>query len=320
MSTSQVILAVGTDHQLYIRPTIDIPWVAYPNSGNVVGIVVRPENGRTIAAGTDGNLYVHNADLKNATPWTGPVPNSGTVIAIALRPDHAHTLLGVGGNHLLYQWQEKEMNWCPLQTDGKVIGITVRPDNLVIGIGENYRLCYLSPDNKWIDGQDTTMMKSVAAMSDGSLVGVGMEGTLYTQQTLADPWVMVPNSGVVTSVAVVPAGVNIGSWRPPVGSDSDVEAGSVSFRNLGAFDCKFSVQWNGGEHMCATNVLSKLQSTTPWVSFRPTLAPEGASCWVRVYVWGGKTQDSSRNFTYRKNKLPGASYTVSGGAQTPSFD
>ncbi len=61
----------------------------------------------------------------------------------------------------------------------------------------------------------TTAMLTAALPNTAQLVGAGTDKFLYTRATLASPWVQVPNSGLVTSVAVLRQGTILG-----VGTDN----------------------------------------------------------------------------------------------------
>jgi hypothetical protein len=83
------------------------------------------------------------------------------------------------------------------------------------------------------------------------------------------------------------------------------------FINDGAFECQFSVQWQGGQ---SDRVPANLHLDLTLLNI-----PEGTSCWARGYIAAGPNHDSSDNFNYSAADKEVAVYTITGTTIEQSF-
>lgn len=76
---------------------------------------------------------------------------------------------------------------------------------------------------------------SVAPQADGTIIGVGLDNSLWTRASLYSPWIHVPASGVVLGITVMPNGtiVGIGS-NNDLWTRADINSGWVNIPNSGA--------------------------------------------------------------------------------------
>jgi len=111
---------------------------------------------------------------------------------------------------------------------------------------------------------------------------------------------------------------NPGKPTPKEKLFDDQTAGQVIFFNSGGFCAVFDVEWNGGS-VGDTPLICNGQQTL--IDLRKnTSLTLGTSCWARVHVSGGCSDDSARNFTFDPNSPNTVNYTVTGGTQNPHFD
>src|SRR5215475_5102658 len=88
---------------------------------------------------------------------------------------------------------------------------------------------------------------------------------------------------------------------------SNDQGNNIIFYNNGAFSCSFSIQWNGGQTDRTGTVLANQSTRLDMTAYR---LGDNTSCWARVYVYGGKTHDSGRNFNYLHTDPNTVEYTV----------
>jgi len=98
---------------------------------------------------------------------------------------------------------------------------------------------------------------------------------------------------------------------------SNGQGNNIIFYNNGAFSCSFSIQWNGGESGRTGTVLANQSTRLDLTRYN---LGDATSCWARVYVYGGITHDSGRNFNFMRGDPNTVEYTITGGTLNPSFD
>jgi hypothetical protein len=122
------------------------------------------------------------------------------------------------------------------------------PDNplLLVGVGMDGNLfTKLTLAGDWGKIPDSGFIISIDAMPDASLLGVGADNNLWTKATLGSPWVKVANSGSVLDVISMPDGTLLG-----VGTDQNLwtkatlTANWVKVPNSGAV-IGVALMWDG---------------------------------------------------------------------------
>ena len=95
---------------------------------------------------------------------------------------------------------------------------------------------------------------------------------------------------------------------------------TVHFNNNGAFECQFSVQWDGGETSRSSMVgMGNPNGGTDISMPGNGNPPDGTSCFARAYIVDGPNHDSRDAFIYHADAAT-VTYSVSGTTYTSSFD
>lgn len=189
--TGHEIIGVGTDHNLYVRQTMDSSWMLLPQSGPFTGVAV-VKSRRIFAIGRDQRLY--KQETLNSR-WTGPW-GSGAFLAITAKSDG---LLGVGTDKNLYTI-DTVGNHAQVENSGDVTVVAVTPDGFVWGIRGQQLYKRATLNSGWTGPLGSGAFLAITGMVDGSLLGVGTDHFLYTIDTTGNHK-QIPNSGSVIAVS-----------------------------------------------------------------------------------------------------------------------
>jgi hypothetical protein len=118
---------------------------------------------------------------------------------------------------------------------GSVKGIAVQADGTIIGVGmDGTLLTRATLTSGWVQVANSGTVIAIAALKEVTIIGVGTDNLLYTRAGLTAGWAQVPNSGAVKAVAVMLDGTILG-----VGTQGDLwtrarlTAGWVNVPNSG---------------------------------------------------------------------------------------
>ncbi|MCF6404832.1 M57 family metalloprotease [Chitinophaga filiformis] len=101
---------------------------------------------------------------------------------------------------------------------GSVIGVSVLSNGAILGIGlDNDLYTRATLYSPWAFVPNSGDVIGITVMPDGTILGIGLDNDLYTKATLSSPWAYVPNSGDLLAVTVLPDGTILG-----VGLDNDL--------------------------------------------------------------------------------------------------
>jgi len=124
-----------------------------------------------------------------------------------------------------------------------------------------------------------------------------------------------PNSGAV-SYTIEGSALDPSFQGPSQAASLAMVAGGVVVYNNASFCAAFSVQWDSGQTQYSTDFCAGQSATIDLHRYKDL--PDGTSCWVQIAMHGGVRKDLG-DFTYSKSSRNIASYTMTGGALTPSF-
>ena len=85
--------------------------------------------------------------------------------------------------------------WDEMPNSGDILAISVMPDDTLLGIGMDNTLFTRANLAYWTNVPNSAAVLGVTVMTDGSILGIGMDNSLFTRATLSSPWVGIPNSG-----------------------------------------------------------------------------------------------------------------------------
>lgn len=154
---------------------------------------------------------------KSAPAASTPIPAART-----------SSILGVGTNHQLYRRAALSSSFLPMPGlpmltpaaaspwehvpgSGDVMAITTLSNGIIVGVGMNHQLYWRATlSSPWEHVPDSGDVTALAALPDNSIVGVGMDHQLYRRARLSSPWEHVPGSGDVMDVTALPSGVIVG--------------------------------------------------------------------------------------------------------------
>ncbi|KAJ3053034.1 hypothetical protein HDU99_008058 [Rhizoclosmatium hyalinum] len=94
--------------------------------------------------------------------------------------------------------------WNLVPNSGTVIDITVLDSGALVGTGPDWNLYIRATlTSKWAKVEGSCCVSRTAQLPDGSILGIGGDYAIYQKQSLqsSSPWVVVPNSKSVLSIA-----------------------------------------------------------------------------------------------------------------------
>lgn len=217
-SNTHQVLAIGSNGELFSRPTLNSPWVAAPDKNfDVIGIAIMPD-GSILGIGRNFKL-VSRPTLNS--PWVAAPDKGGQVHGIAVMRDG--TILGIGTNGTtLYSRKTLNSSWVAAP-DGNVhlIGIAIMPNGSILGVGNNFKLFTRATlESSWVAARNNAgQVHGVAVMPDGTILGIGANGTtLFSRTTLNATWVAVPVGGVQITAIACPVSPETDAERFALGS------------------------------------------------------------------------------------------------------
>ncbi|CAF1361304.1 unnamed protein product [Adineta steineri] len=186
------ILGIGTDYTLWTRATLNSDWVQIQNNNGVLVGGKHFDNGRVIAVTQLNNGTILGISLDNQL-WTRATLDSDWV---QIQNSNGAS---VGGKYL---------------DNAKVIGVTQLNNGTILGISSDYTLWTRATlDSDWVQIQnsngvlvggkhlDNAKVIGVTQLNDGTILGIGTDGILWTRATLDSDWVQIQNSnGAVIGV------------------------------------------------------------------------------------------------------------------------
>lgn len=214
---SYAIVGIGTDGLDYYRPHLNAPWQRLNNDTgrDLICCAVNPVNNNFFIANKSFNC----AYKKKYSDYTfTAIPGSCCEKGISISPDGKFIVMIGAYDNQLYG--------CPL--DGFITGaphylennpnqweyckaVAISPQGQVFVVGSDSSLymkdSYLTLKTtlwKYVSGSCCLIALSFAP--DGTLVGVGTDGQLWTKQPdngYTGNWTLVPNSGNVISIGII---------------------------------------------------------------------------------------------------------------------
>jgi hypothetical protein len=188
-ATQQMLVAIGSDTQIYTKPGVNSTWtaakiapmpgltqIAQLQSGDVIGIV-------------NGALYTTTPDLSGT--WTRFNDPATGVNSFNQLQDGRYIVAG-GGTGSLYFRQPTDTNWTPAgDGSGSLEQVYQLKDGTILGISGG-RIYTKSPDQlsvPWTEFDSTSYgITSVSQLQDGTIIGTA-NGKLVTRPSLSTPWV-----------------------------------------------------------------------------------------------------------------------------------
>lgn len=169
------IVGVGTDFNLYTRPSLEGSWTSIGGCC-VHSVSVQPNGSLLGAGGANGQVYTKES---LTAPWVRARNSHGIFSTEAYIGD---SILGVGANGRLYVKDNIATNWNLAESGGKILGVTTTADNTVIlGAGDDFAVYAKNqPDDQWSLVPESQSVRELAVFNDGTLVGVGRDNSLYT--------------------------------------------------------------------------------------------------------------------------------------------
>ncbi|ORY32429.1 PR-1-like protein [Rhizoclosmatium globosum] len=169
---------------------------------NTVGGKLGSMGSMITGIGTDTRLYSKNA-LDGQ--WTKDKSSAGLIDLIKVPTG----FVGVAPDHTL--WSATSLTgawslglnggWNHVPNSGAVFDISALSDGRILGVGLDYQL-YVKPDlyANWQYIPNSGSVTRAKQQPDGSILGVGMDKTLWKMQTLGSGLTYVPNSCCVLSI------------------------------------------------------------------------------------------------------------------------
>ncbi|ORY36436.1 hypothetical protein BCR33DRAFT_835454 [Rhizoclosmatium globosum] len=196
---------IQDNHSVEYSPSCSI----VPGFGSVLSIDILP-NAKSagivtyVGVGMDGQLYKRYGISGGWSLY----PNSGTVVDITFMNNGL--ALGTAPDGLDVRLDASAKQW--FISPGKAIDVILLPTGAFLQVGiDNYLYsCGSLPNCAKVPGSGS--VKSIDLLSDQStIVGVRMEGKLYTRNGVYGTWSLVQNSGTVVDITVMANGVLVGT-------------------------------------------------------------------------------------------------------------
>lgn len=173
-------------------------WTQVPNSGTVSFVTILSD-GTLAGIGLDNTVYI--LEFINDV-WT-PIPNSGAITSLS---EFSGLFIGTGTDNQLWYTLELGTAWTLADNSASVLCATFMLDGTILAVGTD-QLLYTRAglNDNWEQIPGSGSVTSVAVMPDGTLSGVGDDGQIYVRgDDPTTPWILVPNSGVIMSLAAWP--------------------------------------------------------------------------------------------------------------------
>lgn len=125
------------------------------------------------------------------------------------------TYVGIGQDNNIYTKTELTGNWTGPHVYGLLSVIQIN-DGTFIGVGLNNNLMKSGDLNSGHNWKQITCPQSccvtfISTLNDGSIVGIGTNGLVYTRKTTDSPWVLVDGSMQMSSVTQLKDGTILGT-------------------------------------------------------------------------------------------------------------
>ncbi|ORY47721.1 hypothetical protein BCR33DRAFT_714799, partial [Rhizoclosmatium globosum] len=118
-------------------------------------------------------------------------------------------------NRIVYKSSLSSPSWSPLGNPAQVLDLVQWPDYSILAVFNDNTLRLCPSVSFWYSCTllaNSGALKSIDLMADKkTLVGVGMDGLLYTRNGINGVWSIVPNSGTVIDITVLANGVLLGT-------------------------------------------------------------------------------------------------------------
>ncbi|MGI8334470.1 hypothetical protein ACRYCC_31350 [Actinomadura scrupuli] len=219
------ILGIGMDTQLYTRAPISwTGWRPMNLAAELATMTVMPD-GTFVGLTPDGYLQKNTGHTANSWEKVNSHPYPLQAITVSTWGN----LMAAGRDLWMYEWlaglDAKPTMW---KNSYGVTGLAMLPDRHLVGIattrvigGQDAQLCewiraehagqeHVDLWNTVTKSRDPIGVRSITALPNGRLVGVGLDNQLYTREKITDTWVFEPDSGMVTSVSALADGSLIG--------------------------------------------------------------------------------------------------------------
>jgi len=207
---TEFILGVGTNHNIYTKPTSDLTEAWTDRGGGLGGAfwsVVQLKDKTFLGLGTDLNIFT-KASLDKKDSWQRIIRQpccTGTVIQLT-----DGTFVAVGQDRKLYKRATLYFDdWSQIPDTGDVVNISlikIGTSEVIVGINV-YNQVYTRPatTNKetWTYQEKFGIVRAIIQLANGTYVGAGMDYKLYTKTTIDANWLLVPNSGDVYNISTI---------------------------------------------------------------------------------------------------------------------
>lgn len=174
-----VLMAVDVSGALFRRASLDgaSPWIPIVYDFPLVDNLAVLPDGRLISGKDNGAIIVGGFNQQMSTN-TEPVPGGQYVKDVDALPDGA--LVAVTADGALYISEGLGMPWFSLPGQ-PIQKIAVLPEGTLLGVGFDSSLKYREAlqGDKWRDLRGTLKAADVAALKDGTILLIGLDGKLY---------------------------------------------------------------------------------------------------------------------------------------------
>ncbi len=157
------LIGVGTDNQLYLRQTLNSPWVNMNVVGKWISVSVMNDGKTLLLTGQDSHPYTY--DITNPSQQAQQVSQDGGICKVIQLQDSSYLLVGGGGCDTLYITSNLANGWQMASTsDIGIISIAQTPSGQILGLKRDGTIYTKGADyNTWNKTQ-TCCFSAIAVM------------------------------------------------------------------------------------------------------------------------------------------------------------